>query len=84
MVVACGNCIYGGAEGVSMSLCAGCWLLQVLGSLYLLEGAVASECSSYSTCCMMPTRFVAVESVDCCATVGFYKFALVLLLSVES
>ena len=60
-----------------MSICAACWLLQVLGLLHLLEGAAAIKRSSCSTHCMIASRFVGEESVDCCFTVGLPEFTLV-------
>ena len=60
-----------------MSMCADCWLVQVLGLLHLLEGVAATQHSSCSTHCMIAARFVGAESAACCATIGFPDFVLV-------
>ena len=80
MEVACCSYTFGGAEAVSMSMCAVCWLLRVLGLLHLLKGATETECSSCFTHCMMAARLVGVESTEYYASVGLHKFALVLFL----
>ena len=75
--VACCNCIFGGVEGVWMSMCADFGLLRVLGLLHLLEGAAATQRSSCSTHWMIAARFVGAESADYCITAGFPEFVLV-------
>ena len=69
--------MFGRVEGVSMSMCADCLLLWVLGLLRLLGGAAATQCSSCSTHCMIVATFMGAESAACCATVGFPEFMLV-------
>ena len=76
MVAACCNDIFGGREGVSMSICAGCRLLLVLGLLHLAEGAAAAEHSSCTILAMRVLRLWGVESTDCCATGGFLELVL--------
>ena len=77
VVVVCCNYIFGGTEGVSMSMCADWWLLRVLGLVRLREGAAAIKCSSCSTRCMIAARLLGEGSAECCATAGLHKFVLV-------
>ena len=65
--------MFSGAEGVSMSMCADCWLLWMLSLLHLCEGTAATKCSSCSTR-MIAARLVGEGSANCCATVGLHEF----------